>query len=148
MWRSDLVLRATLPGFARLEAPLVWNDDIGGKPGKFGLVVFPAGSLTDLGSTPQTLRRFAAFDPWKTGRLAAVGHDFLYARGAWPDGRRVTRETADEFLRVAIIAEGYSAFVARSWWLGVRSCGWLPWGRYRAADRDYYASAGESDDSP
>lgn len=137
MWRTDLVLRATDPGLARLDSPLVWDDRETAPHGKgFGRVEFPAGSMTDLGSTPQPLRRFSIFDPWRTGRKGAVGHDYLYRNGKWPDGRAVTRAEADEFLRRAIIAEGHSAFTARLWWLGVRSGGWKPWGEYREAEYD------------
>ena len=128
MFLTDLDLRAIERGMARLLAPLVWESPA------YGRVVFPAGSVTDLGSTPQFLHRFKAFDPWQTGRRAAVGHDYLYAHGKWPDGRPVTRAEADEFLRVALISEGHSASLARSWWLGVRSGGWLPWREYRRAE--------------
>jgi hypothetical protein len=129
MFLTDLDLRATAPGYGRLLAPLVWGDL------RYGTVVIPAGTDTDLGSTPQMLRRFRAFDPWHTGRKAAVVHDYLYRNGKWPDGRVCSRADADEFLRVAMVAEGYSASVARSWWLGVRSCGWLPWRDYRNAEQ-------------
>ena len=127
MFLTDLILRTTRPGAAALVAPLVWRD------ARFGQAIFPSGYETDLGSTPQFTHRFRAFDPWHTGRKAAVGHDYLYAAGQWPDGRPVTRAEADEFLRLAIVAEGHSAALARSWWLGVRLGGWLPWKRYRDA---------------
>ena len=129
MFLTDLDMRATRPGYASLLAPLVWED------AKYGRVEIPAGTSTDLGSTPHTLRRFSAFDPWVTARRPAVVHDYLYDRGRWPDGRPVTRSEADEFLRVAMVAEGHSAAVARSWWLGVRMGGVWPWGRYRRADK-------------
>lgn len=130
MFLTDLILVTTRPGAARLVSPLIWEC------ARFGRVVFPAAYETDLGSTPQLLHRFRAFDPWHTGRKAAVGHDYLYAAGKWPDGRPVTRAEADEFLRLAIVAEGHSAAVARSWWLGVRAGGWVPWGRYRRAESE------------
>lgn len=142
-WKTDLVIRATEPGYGRLELPLVFDD----RPeGRFGLVEVPAGTITNLGSTPQPLRRFKAFDPWRTARKSATTHDYLYDKGRWPptpehpEGRPVTRAEADEFLRVAIIAEGHSAAVARLWWFGVRAGGWKPWGEYRAADRDTEAT--------
>lgn len=138
MFKTELDLRTTEPGLARLLAPLVWDDRETG--GRFGLVEVPAGTITDLGSTPQLLRRFKAFDSWHTGRKAAVVHDALYNKGKWPDGRPVDRATADEFLRTAMIAEGHSAALARSWWVGVRSGGWLPWRAYRKADADTAAS--------
>lgn len=141
MFKSELDMRATEPGFCRLIAPLLWDDRHTAVHGKaFGIVEVPAGTVTDLGSTPQLLHRFKAFDPWHTARRPATVHDYLYNKGKWPDGRPVTREQADEFLRVAMIAEGHSAFVARSWWFGVRSGGWLPWNAYRKADADTAAS--------
>jgi hypothetical protein len=137
MWQSDLVLRATEPGLAKLDAPLVWDDRATVTNGKgFGRVEFPVHAVTDLGSTPQPLRFIRAFDPWRTGRRSAVGHDYLYRNGKWPDGRPVTRAEADRFLREGIKAEGHWSLTAASWWFGVRSCGWLPWNEYREAERD------------
>lgn len=126
------------PNLWRLEEPLVWDDRATAKPGVkvFGRVEFPVGTVTDLGSVPHTLRFVPALDPQGPSRRGCVGHDYLYSRGKWPDGRAVTRAEADEFLRVALLAEGVSAAVARSWWLGVRIGGWVPWNAYRKADAD------------
>lgn len=118
------------PNLWQLEQPLIWSDD------EFGVIDIPIGTTTDLGSTPQNLRRFKAFDPTGPSRRAAVGHDYLYAHGQMPDGRPVTREKADRFLYVALLAEGVSPAVARLWWAGVRAGGWLPWNDYRRADAD------------
>lgn len=138
MFVSRLKTEDVPPNLWRVLYPLVWDDrpttlrdDAG-----YGLVEFPAGMVTDLGSVPHSLRAFDCFDPCGPSRRACVGHDYLYTRGKWPDGRIVTREAADEFLRVALIADGLSERVARSWWLGVRLGGWVPWRAYRIAEAD------------
>jgi hypothetical protein len=118
------------PNLWRLTDVLVWFDAI------YGRVEIPVGTITDLGSTPQRLRRFKAFDPTGPSRRAAVVHDYLYAKGHWPDKRPVTQAEADAFLRVALIAEGVSSTVARLWWLGLRIGGWVQWRAYRKADAD------------
>lgn len=133
------------PNLWALEAPLVWDDRsyaprVEGYPTGFGYVVFPAGTMTDLGSVPHALRFIEAFDPCGPSRRSCVGHDYLYTRGKWPDGRIVARYAADEFLRRALIADGVSTSVARLWWLGVRLGGWVPWNAYRIAENDTAAS--------
>lgn len=147
MFQTRLKVEDVPPNLWRLAALLIWDDSQAG--GAFGRVEFPAGSVTDLGSTPQTLRRFRAFDPTGPSRRGAVGHDYLYQHARWPDGRPCTRAQADTFLRAALVADGVSSAVAWMWWRGVRLGGWLPWKRYRQADADwqasYNASAGDCD---
>lgn len=118
------------PNLWRLEQSLVWEDH------EFGALIFPAGTVTDLGSTPQTLRRFKAFDPTGPSRRAAIGHDYLYSRGRTPDGRFIARARADDFLYVALLAEGVKPLTAWLWWAGVRLGGWVPWSAYREAEAD------------
>lgn len=118
------------PNLWRLIDVLVWRDSV------YGEIEIPVGTITDLGSTPQFLRRFKTFDPTGPSRRAAVVHDYLYAKGRWPDGRPVARAEADEFLRVALVADGVSSVTARTWWLGVRAGGWAPWREYRKAEAD------------
>lgn len=135
MFTSRLHIVDVPPNLWRLEEPLIWDDRSTTDHGEgYGLVEFPVGMFTDLGSTPQRLRRFKAFDPTRVGRRPAVGHDYLYAHGKWPNGQPVTREEADRFLHVALLSEGVSKFVAWLWWKGVRIGGRWPWNEYRAAD--------------
>ena len=98
-----------------LEAPLVWDV------GKVALLVVPAGFVTDLASIPRVFQNVLSV----TGksRRAAVAHDWLYCT------KEPSRAWADEFLRLALIAEGMGAAEARIYWAGVRLGGWLPWGR-------------------
>ena len=137
MFKTELDVRARPPNLWLVLSPLVWDDRLTTEHGKgFGRVEFPAAFITDLGSTPQLLHFIKYCDPTCVGRRSAVGHDYLYANGKWPDGRTVTRAEADEFLRVGMISEGHAPALARSWWFGVRSGGWLPWNRYRRAEVD------------
>lgn len=130
MFRSRLRTEDVPPNLWRLTDPLKWHDL------EFGTLEVPAGTITDLGSTPQQFRRFKAFDPSRTARRPAVGHDYLYQRAKWPDGRPCSREEADRFLYVAMLSEGHSKPVAWAWWFGVRAGGWKPWREYRKADAD------------
>lgn len=117
------------PNLWRLEQPLLWEDS-----GEFGRMEFPAGMVTDLASTPQAMRNLSMFDPCGPSRLAAVGHDYLYAHGRTPAGVAISRARADRFLYVALLAEGVSTAVAWSYWAGVRMGGWVPWNAYRRGD--------------
>lgn len=116
------------PNLWLFTKPLIWRD------AKYGHVEFPTGTLTDLGSTPQRLRRFRMFDPTGPSRRPAAGHDFLYRHGRWPGGAPVTRKEADQFLYDAMRAEGIGAVTCWAWYRGVRMGGWVPWNRYRRAD--------------
>lgn len=97
-----------------LEKPLVWECD------GMALTV-PKGFITDLASIPRALRNILSV----TGksRRASVPHDWLYC------AKKTTRAEADEFLRLALICEGMSAFAARTYWLGVRAGGARYWNR-------------------
>jgi len=130
MFVDELHTVTVPPNLWRLTAVLPWRDHV------FGAVDFPAGTVTDLGSTPQRLRRFESFDPTRTARRSSVGHDCLYQTARWPDGRPCTRAEADYFLYVAMLAEGHSKALAWAWWVGVRSGGWRAWSDYRKAEAD------------
>jgi hypothetical protein len=135
MFLNHVELEDAPPNLWRQTNVLVWDDV------EFGRVEFPAGSVTDLGSVPRALRVIPMFDPCGPNRRAAIGHDYLYSHGHWPpDSSGVkltcTREQADRFLYVALLSESGSKAVARSWWLGVRAGGWVPWNAYRKAERD------------
>lgn len=97
-----------------LTAPLVWScwpED----------VVIPERFVTDLASIPRALQ--FALNVTGKSRRAAVLHDYLYCT------QQVSRKTADEALRLALVAEGMSAAAARLYWLGVRSGGWQAWNK-------------------
>lgn len=96
-----------------LLAPLVWELD-----NKQRLEV-PEGFITDLASIPRIFQNILSV----TGksRRAAVGHDYLYSAHIG------TRQEADDFLRLALIAEGMNSVTARIYWLGVRAGGWIAW---------------------
>lgn len=132
MFHSDCDLRVLphRPGYWRVLGTLIWDD------GGFRHEV-PEGTETDLASIPGVLARVPILAaPWcldldKTGRSRrpAVLHDDLYATGV------VDRKTADNLLYAAMLLEGCTARSAWAYYTAVRSCGWRPWNRYRAASR-------------
>ena len=135
MFLTPLDLRATTPGRWQLLAPLVWFD------GLYGRLVFRDWEDTDLASIPRFLRDWPMFAVDGASRRPAVGHDDMYARGVLFDGeaeRPVDRKTADNFLRVALIAEGVPTATAWAYYWGVRLGGWKPWRRYRELDRQQH----------
>lgn len=120
MFRSKLILEADeAPGQWIVRVPLVWEDE------KYGLVVVPAGTRTDLASIPRIVRNLPSLDPQAHSRRPAVVHDYFYCR------QTVTRAVADEFLLDAMKAEGASFRARWMFYSGVRAGGWLPWKRHR-----------------
>ncbi len=119
MFVTDLCLKADKPNYWRLTQDLVWQD------AQFGELIVPVGFLTDLESVPFMIRGIpwvdSVFDPDGVTRKPAAGHDFLYAWHAWG------KEKSDDFLRVAIIAEGGSKSVAETVYLGVHLFGGSSW---------------------
>lgn len=112
---TDLELKALeKEGEWALLAPLIWELD-----NKQRLEV-PKGFKTDLASIPRIFQNILSV----TGksRRAAVGHDYLYRAHIG------TRKEADEFLRLALIAEGMNPITAGIYWSGVRIGGWVAWG--------------------
>lgn len=100
-------------GLWTLDARLVYASDL------IGVVEVPEGFVTDFASVPRIL---GVYD-LEGGRCnkAAVVHDWLYTT------QRVTREQADQVLREAILASGYSAFTASMFYAAVRIGGASHW---------------------
>lgn len=96
----------------------------------------PAGFLTDFASIPRLL--WALIPPRGKYNRAAIIHDFLYkfAPRDPSTGVACTRGRADSIMREA--CENLGERATRRWaiYSGVRSGGWLPWRRYRNAEKE------------
>lgn len=103
-----------------VTTPLVWSDQ------RFGCLIVPVGTVTDLASIPRRLRDWEIFDPNGRSRRAAVAHDWLYA-----DGTR-GKAFADDFLRAALLAEGLTSHGAAAYYLAVKWFGGAAWRSHRA----------------
>ena len=130
----DLGISET-PDYWFLAEPLVWVS-----PGL--RVQIPKGFKTDLASIPAVIRNL--LDVNGRSRCPAILHDWLYSSGI------LTREDADEHLRLALSEYGESPVTARVYWLGVRAGGWKAWNDHRAkcitasdfaSPKDYYTYA-------
>lgn len=102
--------------------PLVYESDV-----LKTTVTVPAGFITDLASVPRGL--WNLFPPWGDYDSAAVVHDWLYNHG------HVTRAQADAVLKEGSEALGVSRFTRWALYSAVRSGGWIPWRKYREADK-------------
>lgn len=89
-------------------------------------ITVPIGFVTDFNSVPRIL--WSAFEPSEYPE-AGVVHDFLYRN----PGTR-TRQKCDEIHRRILECEGASKWFRVAVYLGIRSGGWLPWGKYRNAE--------------
>lgn len=97
----------------RLNETLVYHSD------NFGRIDVPQDFVTDFGSVPRL-----PFAYWLAGGQAdeaCIVHDWLYSTQV------VTRPRADEILKEAILALGYSSALANTMWAGVRIGGWTAW---------------------
>lgn len=106
------------PDLWRLGAPLVWCDPV------YGRLEAPVGFQTDLASIPRIFRNLPFLDPAGISRRPAVLHDWLYGSVA---GRVHGKQYADNFLRVALLAEGAGKAVAQSFYLAVHWGGQSSW---------------------
>lgn len=88
---------------------------------KLGLVVVPAGFVSDLASVPRL--PFAYMVVGGRGKKAAVLHDWCYS------SQFCTRAEADDLFAEALKASGYGATVRGLMWAGVRAGGWAAWDR-------------------
>jgi hypothetical protein len=98
-----------------IQAALIWTD------AKFGMLSCPRGFITDLASIPEAFRNIPFIDPDGLSRRPAAMHDWLYA---W---RGIGKDDADEFLRVALLAEGCTPAAAATFYLGVHVFGQSSW---------------------
>lgn len=116
MFKTELWLEAdTRPDMWIIAQPLVWED------ATFGKLTVPQGFRTDLASIPRVLRNLPFLDPNGLSRKPAAAHDWLYAWRGWGKKR------ADMFLYAALLAEGASHVVARTFELGVEWFGKAYW---------------------
>lgn len=118
----DVVEVVSRPDFWRVRSPLIWLLATA-TVAALRCVTVPVDFLTDLASIPALLR--GVMDVNGRSRRPAVLHDFLYA------AQICTRAQADEILRLACIADGEPAAVARVYWLGVRLGGWRAWNDHK-----------------
>lgn len=120
-FQSDLIVKELDNEFKELKAALVFEAKDG------TVFTVPCGFVTDYASIPWIIRwRFPKSGPWK---WAATVHDYLYQRNG------VTRARADDILREGMEAKGVPWRTRQEFWLGVRAGGWVPWNKYRAADK-------------
>lgn len=82
-----------------------------------GLIVVPAGYVTDLASIPQIMLSLFG----EIAQEPAVPHDFAYSTGCMP------RAIADAMLREACLLTGVPAWKAELIYLGVRVWGGAHW---------------------
>lgn len=85
--------------------------------GVAGLIVVPAGYVTDLASIPQIMLSLFG----EIAQEPAVPHDFAYSTGC------VSRAVADAMLREACLLTGVPAWKAELIYLGVRVGGGSHW---------------------
>ena len=98
---------------------VVYESDLLG-----GVVIVPAGYVTDLASVPKL--PLAWLVAGGTGSEAAVIHDYLYVVHAHND-EPITRATADAVFREAIAASGDTKAPGWLMWLAVRLGGGGAW---------------------
>lgn len=101
-------------GLFQLLAPLAYQSDM-----LRDTITVPAGFHTDFASVPRL--PIIYLTEGGKGNKAAVVHDWLYSSG------NVDRKTADEVLREALIASGYSRFTANLFYAAVRVGGTSFW---------------------
>lgn len=91
------------------------------------VIQVPKGFVTDLASIPRLLWRI--LPPIGAYDAAAVIHDFLYRTNG------VTRKQADAVFNEAMALHQVSALVRWAMYRGVRLGGWVPWNKYRKAEK-------------
>lgn len=117
MFVTKLIISDYKPNEWVLERSLIWV-------GRIVRVEVPCGFVTDLASIPRPLR--AILNVNGKSRKAAVLHDYLYCEN------KFSRSQCDDLFYQALIAEGMNKALARTYWLGVRSGGWLYFGKRKA----------------
>lgn len=84
-------------------------------------ITVPARYIIDFASIPRMLRGVLNVNG-RSRRPAGI-HDWLYGSQELP------REICDQIFKQALIAEGMKPWQAQVYYLGVRSGGWVPWGK-------------------
>lgn len=115
-------------GLWTLLAPLTYRSDVLKRD-----VTVPAGFVTDFASVPRMLGMYD-LEGGKCNK-AAVVHDWLYST------QMVDRKTADQVLREAILASGYSGFTASVFYAAVRAFGGSHWKADNQPQTDAVAAA-------
>lgn len=126
MFLTKLIISAFKPNEWVLESVLSWFS-----PG-YGRRDVPAGFITDLASIPRIFR--GVLDINGKSRRAAVLHDWLYC------SHKLPRNEADNIFYLALVSEGMSKALARVYWSGVRTGGWLYYGKRSGLTRDDFVS--------
>lgn len=90
-------------------------------------VKVPKGTVTDFASVPQFL--WWGIPATGTYNAPAAMHDHLYRTGA------VSRVVADALFAESMAAVGVATWRRLAMYAGVRVGGWLPYRRYRKAER-------------
>ena len=102
-----------------------------------GVVLVPAGYVTDLASVPKLPLAWLAAGG--TGTEAAVIHDYLYTVHAFND-EPISRATADAVFREAIAASGDTKAPGWLMWLAVRVGGSGAWKAQGPEQPDHVAA--------
>jgi len=112
-------------------------------------VIVTADFVTDFASVPRIL--WPLLPPTGPYGKAAVIHDRLYRHRTIAvmtlDGneewqREVTRAESDRIFLEGMGVLGVSSVIRRALYLAVRLGGWVPWRRYRSAERSMVNRAG------
>lgn len=112
MFKSDLFLKATVPGKWQLSKPLIWQGSLG--------VFVPVGFETDLASLPPFVRPF--IDRNGKTRRPAIIHDYLYQTAIHTG---VSRKNADLTFLDAMKFEGVGLTKRALIYRAVRMFGWM-----------------------
>ena len=100
----------------QLEEPLVYSSDA------CGLIVVPAGTVTDFASIPRLFWRI--LPPWDIHRRAAIVHDYLYTIQTHP------KATADKVFLEAMEAIGVPAWKREAMYIAVDFFGFSAWRKH------------------
>jgi hypothetical protein len=123
-----MLITKTLPGdFHELMFDFVsWDGE--------NRIRVPKGFVTDFASM-RLLPRFMSEDTEE----GAVIHDYHYKTGRYSYGGflGIKRSEADKLLYRGLRDKEVAFWRAGLIWLGVRAFGWIPWGRYRRADKSF-----------
>ena len=128
-FRTQLELIAVEPKLWMVASPLIlrfYGEDI----------TIPIGAVTDLASIPRIMDAVPGFERDGVSRRAATIHDGLYnldqSRG---------KDFADNVLRLALMADGASAWLSKTIWAGVHLFGGPSWKSDARGTGGFFSSA-------